>query len=115
MSTIVGVDGITRIQLTVSEELLQFYGNLHGGVIASIIDSAIAIAVNQQLDPGEGASTVELKINYLRSISEGTIWGEGKVIKKGRNIVVAQGEIRNDAGQILAIGTATFMVKQMAR
>lgn len=115
MSTIVGDDGITRIQLTVNEDLLQFYGNLHGGVIASMIDSAIAVAVNQQLDPGEGASTVELKVNYLSSISEGTLWGEGKVIKKGRNIVVAQGEIKNDAGKILAIGTATFMVKQMAR
>lgn len=114
MSSIVGVDGITRIQLTVSDELLQFYGNLHGGVIASVMDSAIAIAVNQQLDPGEGASTVELKINYLSSISGGTLWGEGKVIKKGRNIVVAQGEIKNDAGKILAFGTATFMVKKMA-
>ncbi|EHQ88202.1 PaaI family thioesterase [Desulfosporosinus youngiae] len=115
MSTIVGADGITRVQLTVSDELLQFYGNLHGGVIASILDSAIAIAVNQQLDPEEGATTVELKINYLRAISEGTLWGEGKVIKKGRNLVVAQGEIKNDTGEILAIGTATFMVKQMTR
>ena len=115
MTTVVGVDGKTRIQLTVNENLKQFYGNLHGGVTAALIDSAIAVAVNQQLDPGEGASTVEIKINYLSSISEGTLWGEGKVIKKGRNIVVAQGEIKNDAGKILAIGTATFMVYQMAR
>jgi len=115
MTTVVGVDGITRIQLTVNENLKQFYGNLHGGVTAALIDSAIAVAVNQQLDPGEGASTVEIKINYLSSISEGTLWGEGKIIKKGRNIVVAQGEIKNDAGKILAIGTATFMVYQMAR
>ncbi|AET66840.1 hypothetical protein Desor_1173 [Desulfosporosinus orientis DSM 765] len=115
MSTIVGVDGITRIQLTVNEDLLQFYGNLHGGVIASMIDSAIAVVVNQQLDSGEGASTIELKVNYLSSISEGTLWAEGKVIKKGRNVVVAQGELKNDAGKLLAIGTATFMVRQMAR
>ncbi|MCO5387870.1 MULTISPECIES: PaaI family thioesterase [Desulfosporosinus] len=114
MTTVVGVDGITRIQLTVNENLKQFYGNLHGGVIAALIDSAIAVAVNQQLDPGEGASTVEIKINYLRSISEGTLWAEGKVIQKGRKIVVAQGEIKNEAGQILAVGTATFMVRQMA-
>ncbi|MCO1599898.1 PaaI family thioesterase [Desulfosporosinus nitroreducens] len=114
MTTVVGVDGITRIQLTVNENLKQFYGNLHGGVIAALIDSAIAVAVNQQLDPGEGASTVEIKINYLRSISEGTLWAEGKVIQKGRKIVVAQGEIKNEAGQVLAVGTATFMVRQMA-
>lgn len=115
MSTVVGVDGITRIQLTVHENLIQFYGNLHGGVIAAMIDSAIAVAINQELDPGEGASTVEMKINYLRAISEGTLWAEGKVIQKGRSIVVGQGELKDEAGQILAIGTATFKVRKMAK
>lgn len=115
MTTVVGDDGKTRIRLPVNENLKQFYGNVHGGVIAALLDTAIAVAVNQQLDPGEGASTVEININYLRSISEGTLWAEGKVIKKGRNIVVAQGEIKNDEGQIMAIGTATFMAYQMAR
>ena len=114
MTNVVGVDGKTRVQLTVNENLKQFYGNVHGGVIASLLDAAIAVAVNEQLDPREGASTVEIKVNYLRSISEGTLWGEGKVIQKGKSIVVAQGEIKNDAGQILAIGTATFMIKKMA-
>ena len=115
MTTVVGDDGITRVELTINENLLQFYGNVHGGVIASLIDTAIAVAVNQQLDSGEGASTVELKVNYLRPISEGTLWGEGKVIQKGRSIVVAQGEIKNEDGQLLAIGTATFMVRKLAR
>lgn len=115
MTTVVDVDGKTRVLLKVTEKLKQFYGNLHGGVIASLLDSAIAVAVNQQLEPGEGASTVEIKINYLRSINDGTLWGEGKVIQKGRKIVVAQGEIKDDAGQILAIGTATFMISQMVQ
>lgn len=115
MTTVVDVHGKTRVLLKVTEKLKQFYGNLHGGVIASLLDSAIAVAVNQQLEPGEGASTVEIKINYLRSINDGTLWGEGKVIQKGRKIVVAQGEIKDDAGQILAIGTATFMISQMVQ
>lgn len=115
MTTDVGVDGKTRVLIKVTENLKQFYGNLHGGVIATLLDSAIAVAVNEQLEPGEGCSTVEIKVNYLRAINEGTLWGEGKVIQKGRKIVVAQGEIKNDAGQILAIGTATFMITQMTR
>ncbi|MBC2723962.1 PaaI family thioesterase [Desulfosporosinus sp.] len=115
MTTVVGDDGIIRVQLTINENLLQFYGNVHGGVIASLIDTAIAVAVNQQLDPDEGASTVELKINYLRPISKGTLWGEGKVIQKGKSIVVAQGEIKDEEGRLLAIGTATFMVRKLAR
>ena len=113
MTTVVGDDGKTRVLMKVTENLKQFYGNVHGGAIASLIDSAIAVAINQRLEPEEGASTVELKINYLRPINKGNLWGEGKVIQKGRKIVVAQGEIKNDEGQILAIGTATFMIIKM--
>jgi acyl-CoA thioesterase len=115
MSSVVDDEGKTRVLMKVTEELKQFYGNLHGGAIASLLDSAIAVAVNQQLEPGEGDLTVEIKINYLRSINEGNLWGEGKVIQKGRKIVVAQGEIKDDAGQILAIGTATFTITKMVQ
>jgi len=110
MSSVVDDAGKTRVLMKVTEELKQFYGNVHGGAIATLLDSAIAVEVNQQLELGEGASTVEIKINYLRPINEGNLWGEGKVIQKGRKLVVAQGEIKNDAGQILAIATATFMI-----
>ena len=113
MSTVVAADGAIRVQLPVNENLKQYYGNLHGGVIASLIDSAISVAINQQLEPGEGAFTVEIKINYLRAINEGTLWCDGKVIQKGKRIVVGQGEVKNDAGELLALGTATFMVRQL--
>jgi acyl-CoA thioesterase len=113
MKTVSGVDGKTRVVMKLTEDLKQFYGNIHGGVIASLMDSAIAVAVNQQLDPGEGASTVEIKVNYLRSISSGQLWGEGKVIQKGKQIIVGQGEIKDDAGRMVAFGTATFMVVQV--
>ena len=114
MKTVIDEDGRTQVIMEVTESLKQFYGNVHGGVFAGLLDSAIAVAVNQQLEPGEGASTVELKLNYLRSVNKGTLRGVGKVIKKGRKIVVAQGEIKDDAGQLLAIGTATFMIIQVA-
>ncbi len=113
MTTTAGADGKTQVVMQLTEDLKQFYGNIHGGAIASLMDSAIAVAVNQQLDPGEGASTVEIKINYLRAANEGTLWGEGKVIQKGRKMVVAQGEIRDDAGKMVAIGTATFIITKV--
>ena len=115
MTTEPGAVGKIQVVLKITEDLLQFYGNVHGGVLAGLMDSCIAVALNQQLDPGEGASTVELKINYLRSVNQGTLWAEGKVIQKGRKIIVGQGEIKDDAGNMIAFGTATFMVYQLAR
>jgi len=103
-------DGKMGVEIEVTEDLLQVYGNVHGGVIASILDSVIAVAINQQLAPGEGAVTVEMKLNYLRPVNKGRIRGIGTVIQKGRKIIVGQGEIMDDAGKTVAIGTATFMV-----
>jgi len=107
-------DDTKVVKLTITEELKQYYGNIHGGAIASLMDSAIAIAVNQQLDPEEGASTIEMKLNYLRPASQGALWGEGRIIQKGRKIIVGQAEIKNDEGQLVAVGTASFMVYKMS-
>ena len=115
MKTVLGVDGKIQVVMNVTENLKQFYGNVHGGVIAGLLDSCIAVAVNQQLDSGEGASTVEIKINYLRSVKEGTLLAEGSVIQRGRKIIVGQGEVKDDVGNLIAIGTATFMITPLAR
>jgi len=114
MTTVPDVDGKPQVIMKVSENLKQFYGNVHGGVIASLVDSSIAVAVNQQLDSGEGASTVEIKLNYLRPVNQGTLWAESKVIQKGKKIIVGQCEIKDDAGNMVAFGTATFIITQLA-
>lgn len=115
MKTVSSVDGKIRVVMDITENLKQFYGNIHGGVISSLLDSSIGVAVNQQLDPGEGALTVELKLNYFRPVSEGKLWGEGKVIQRGKKIIVGHGEIKDDAGRMVAFGTATFMIIKLAR
>lgn len=103
-------DGRKGVELEVTEDLLQVYGNVYGGVLASILDSAIAVTLNQLLEPGEGAFTVEMKLNFLRPAKKGRILGLGTIIQKGRRIIVGQGEIKDEEGKILAFGTATFMV-----
>ena len=79
MTTVPAADGKIQVVMKVTENLKQFYGNVHGGVIAGLLDTCIAVAQNQQLDPGQGASTVEMKLNYLRPINDGTLRAEGKV------------------------------------
>ncbi|AFM40798.1 hypothetical protein Desaci_1811 [Desulfosporosinus acidiphilus SJ4] len=106
-------DGKIQLVMKVTENLKQFYGNVHGGAIASLFDACIAVAINQRLSPEEGASTVELKLNYLRPVQRGTLYALGNVIHKGRRIVVGQGEIKDDQGKTVAYGTATFMITQL--
>lgn len=113
MSTETGPDGEIQAVMEISGELLQFYGNVHGGAIAGLMDTCIAIALNQQLDPEKGASTVEIKINYLRPVNKGKIIGKGKVIKMGKRMIVGQGEIFDEEGKMVAFGTATFIITDL--
>lgn len=115
MTTETEMDGKIQVVLKITDNLKQIYGNIHGGVIAGLMDSCIAVAVNQQLSPDEGASTMEIKLNYLRSINNGILRGQGKVIQKGRKIIVGQGEIKDDEGNLIAFGTASFMITKLAR
>lgn len=102
-----------QVVLEVTEELKQIYGNVHGGAIAGLMDSCIAVAVNQQLNQDEGASTIGLKLDFLRSVNQGTLRAEGKVIKKGKNIIFGQGEIKDGTGNLVAHGTATFIINKI--
>ncbi len=114
MEIVYGVDDkILGVSLNVTENLKQIYGTVHGGALASLLDSVIAVAIHQQLDVDEGCSTVEMKLNYLRPVSEGRLMAEGRVIQKGRKIAVGQGEIRDEKGQMVAFGTATFMINKV--
>ena len=115
MITEPGADGKIQVVMKITKDVLQFYGNVHGGVLAGLMDSCIAAALTQESDPDQGASTVELKINYLRPVNQGTLRAEGKVIQKGKKLMVGQGEIKDDAGNMIAFGTATFMINQLAR
>jgi len=110
MTTETAPDGEILAVLKVTDELLQVYGNVHGGVIAALMDSCIAIALNQQLGPSKGATTVEMKLNYLRPVNKGILKGQGRVIQAGRRILVGQGEIRDEEDNLVAIGTATFVI-----
>lgn len=71
--------------------------------------ACMAVAINQQLKPTAGASTVEMKLNSLRPIKQGILRGQGHVLQKGKKMLVAQGEIKNDEGKLIAFGTATFL------
>src|SRR6202011_3224769 len=63
-------------------------GTMHGGVIATLLDSSLGCVVQSMLPAGTGYTTIELKVNYLRSITTktGTIYSEGKIIHVGGRI-----------------------------
>lgn len=86
----------------------QIHGVVHGGVLATLADTVAAIAAYTTLPKGTHIATVELKINYLEPVPEGRIKAEGKVLRTGRNFVVAECEIFNEGGSLAAKALMTF-------
>lgn len=89
----------------------QALGMCHGGVIASVLDSSIGLNINSKLIPqGKSAITAQLNIHYIKPTFEGKIKGTGKPIHIGSKTAVGYGEVVNDSGEVLAAGTATFII-----
>lgn len=103
-----------RVLMDIDPMIIQVYGKVHGGAIAGLADSAIAVAINSALPPDKGAATVELKLNFLKPVAGGILVGEGKVLSLGKNLVVGQGEIRDETGELVAVALATYRIIDMA-
>ena len=86
-------------------------GTIHGGWVATLLDSCMTCAVHSTLPAGQACTTVELKINFVRPLSEatGTVRAEGKVIHAGKTISTAEGKLTDAKGTLLAHGTTTAM------
>ncbi|MGW6120829.1 PaaI family thioesterase [Nocardia sp. NPDC055165] len=87
-------------------------GTVHGGIAATMLDSAMGCAVHTTLPAGVGYSTLELKVNYIRSVTTDgqTLTAEGSVIHCGRTTATAEGRIRDAEGNLVAHATTTCLI-----
>lgn len=85
---------------------------VHGGYTATLLDSACGIAVHSQLGPRRGHTTLELKISYLRGLTEksGTVRAVGRVTSMGRRVAFAEATLHDGAGKLCATATSTLLV-----
>jgi acyl-CoA thioesterase len=101
-------EGGAALTLTVNERHLQIHNVVHGGVIATLADTAGAIAAYTVSPLGAELATIELKINYLLPIAEGRISAEGRVLRAGRNFIVVECDVRNASYELAAKALMTF-------
>ena len=101
-------EGGAVLVMTVKEAHRQIHNVVHGGVIATLADTAGAIAAYTVSPVGAELATIELKINYLLPIAEGKVEAEGTVLRAGRNFIVVECDIRNAQGELAAKALMTF-------
>lgn len=87
-------------------------GTVHGGLAATLLDSAMGLAIWTTLEKGLGQTTLEFKISLIRPITPGMglIRAEGTVLNRGRRVGTAEGRITDERGRLLAHGTTTCLI-----
>jgi acyl-CoA thioesterase len=102
-------NGQVTIHLPVRDELLQNQGVVHGGAVASLIDTASAFAVLTQIDLNERVTTTDLTIHYLRPITSGRMTAHARVVRGGRRLFVLSVDVFNDQEMLLATAVTTYI------
>ncbi len=104
------VTGSVLATIELSDQHLNPNGVVHGGVIFSLIDTAMGAATMRVLEQGCHCATVEIQTRFIRSVSSGMLRGTASVIRRGRHLVHVESQVLNDQEQIVAMGTGTFTV-----
>ncbi len=102
--------GWAVVKLPFEKKLTQPDGVAHGGAIFSPADAAVAVALLGLIDRSETLLTIEMKINYIKPISEGDIIAEAKIVHRGGRTAIGDVEVRNSNGDLVAKCLATYMI-----
>jgi acyl-CoA thioesterase len=102
--------GFCRTELSITDAHLNPYGTLHGGVVYTLADTGMGGALSTLLADDEKCSTIEIKINYLKSRRSGKLICNTKVIHQGKSIAFLESLITDQGDQKVATATGTFNI-----
>ncbi len=105
-------DGKAVLEAFPSEKFYNPQLRVHGGYVATLIDSALGCAVQTKLGGGVGFGTIELKVNYVRKLvaETGRLVCTGTVLHAGRTMLTAEAKVAGPDGKLYAHGSGTFLV-----
>ena len=100
-------DGVAVIELALRPDLLNNHGGGHGGVVMSLLDSAMANAALSKLDYSREVVTIDMQIAFMRP-AVGRLKATGRAIGGGRSICFCEAVIEDESGQVTAKSMGTF-------
>jgi uncharacterized protein (TIGR00369 family) len=101
--------GRVVISLDVKPHHLNVLGIIHGGVLSTLLDNAMGLAV-MMVRPDDKVVTTNLNVHFVSSLREGTLLVTAEVVHQSRRMITATGMIHGDGGQLTAMGTGSFRV-----
>lgn len=104
----ISIDGC-QVRIEIDQRHFQPYGIVHGGVIATIIDTATFWAAFLRLPQDIGLVNIDLKLNYLKAVTAGPLVATGTCIRPGRRVSYCEAKVHNADNQLIAHGTSSLL------
>ena len=107
------VEGRVRLRVRARDELRNAPGApLHGGVFAALTDMAVGGALSTMHEAaagGVGQVTLDLNVSFIGA-GTGDVYAEGRIIRRGRSVAFGEASITDEAGKVVAVGRATYLI-----
>lgn len=112
MAAISAAPGLVTFSCLPDESQYNPIGTVHGGLVCTLLDSVCGCAVQTTLPAGQGYTSLEIKVNYLRPVlaTTGELTAVGRVTKPGSRAAFAEGEVRDSAGKLIATASSVCLV-----
>lgn len=105
-------EGTCVMEVALDERHMSVAGRAHGGLLFTMLDTAMGRAVISKLPPGRGCATVEARINYFRPVRSGRVRAEGQAVRITRRTAYAEGTLLDEEGHLLARSSGTFFLTE---
>lgn len=102
--------GCVRLRMKIDKRHFNGAGVVHGGVLSSLADTAVAFSLMTLVGTGSWMPTVDLNITYIAPIKKSEIFAEGRIVHRGGTIAVGEVEIAEEGGRLLARSRATYLM-----
>jgi uncharacterized protein (TIGR00369 family) len=105
-------EGRVEFGCTLDESAYNPIGVVHGGLVCTLLDTVAGCAVHTTLPAGVGYTSIEIKVNYLRAVhaTSGPLTAIGRVVKPGRRVAFAEGEVLDAQGRTVATASSSLLV-----
>jgi len=110
---VIGVDavnGVVELRFAPGREFIQGAGVVQGGAVSAMLDFAMGFAGMAMLADGLAITTATLNISFLRAAPAGVYLAKGMIERRGRTLLFARGELRAEAGTLVATGTSSLVL-----
>ena len=99
--------GVARLSMAIRPEFMTSWGTAHGGSILALLDITLSMAARTLYDPAPSVMTIDLSTQFIGTAT-GLLKAEARVMKAGKSTIFCEGEVKSDAGELVAKAIGTF-------